>query len=76
MEHLVQTWAQEVERTRLRVNLFDPGIVATNMRAQAMPGEDQARLHRPEDVAPALAALCGPGETRHGETIRIPPRVV
>jgi len=74
MEHLVHTWAQEVERTRLRVNLFDPGIVATRMRAQAMPGEDQAKLNRPEDVAPALVALCGPGETRHGETIRIPPR--
>ena len=74
MEHMVLTWAQEIERTRLRVNLFDPGIVATNMRAQAMPGEDQAKLHRPEDVAPALAALCGPGETRNGEIIRVPPR--
>lgn len=74
MEHLVQTWAQEVERTRLRVNLFDPGIVATKMRAQAMPGEDAATLNQPEDVAPALAALCGPGETRHGQTVRVPPR--
>jgi NAD(P)-dependent dehydrogenase (short-subunit alcohol dehydrogenase family) len=29
MEHLVQTWAQEVANTPLRVNLADPGIVAT-----------------------------------------------
>lgn len=74
MEHLVLTWAQEVERSRLRVNLFDPGVVATRLRAQAMPGEDPAKLNQPADVAPALAALCGPGETRHGETIRVPPR--
>jgi len=74
MEHLVLTWAQEVERTRLRVNLFDPGIVATRMRAQAMPGEDPSTLNQPQDVAAALAALCGPGETRHGKTVRIPPK--
>ncbi len=69
MEHLVLTWAQEVERTRLRVNLFDPGIVATRMRAQAFPGEDPASLRQPADIAPALAGLCGPGETRHAETV-------
>ncbi len=74
MEHLVITWAQEITQTRLKVNLFDPGIVATRMRAQAMPGEDAATLHKPEDVAPALAALCGPGEQRNGEIIRVPPR--
>jgi NAD(P)-dependent dehydrogenase (short-subunit alcohol dehydrogenase family) len=45
MEHLVQTWAQEVEKTRLRVNLFDPGVVATKMRAAAMPGEDPTTDH-------------------------------
>ncbi|MXP63747.1 SDR family NAD(P)-dependent oxidoreductase [Roseomonas sp. M0104] len=69
MEYLVRCWAQEVEKTPLRVNLFDPGVVATKLRAKAMPGEDPKRLAQPADVAPALAALCLPGETRHGETI-------
>ena len=69
MEHLVLTWAQEVERTRLRVNLFDPGIVATRMRAQAFPGEDPPALRQPADITPALAGLCGPGETRHGAIV-------
>ena len=32
MEHLVLTWADEVRTTRLRVNLFDPGVVATRLR--------------------------------------------
>jgi NAD(P)-dependent dehydrogenase (short-subunit alcohol dehydrogenase family) len=70
MEHLVLTWAGELHQTRLRVNLFDPGTVATRMRGQAMPGEDPSTLPQPADVAPALAALCVPAETRHGELIR------
>jgi len=73
MEHLVQTWAQEVESTALRVNLADPGVVATNMRAMAMPGEDPATLPQPADIAPALAALCLPSETRHGARIEVTP---
>ena len=73
LEHLVLTWAEETRRTRLRVNLFDPGIVATKLRASAMPGEDPATLVRPDAVAPLLAALCEPAETRHGEVVRFAP---
>ena len=71
MEHLVMTWAQEVEATPLRVNLVDPDIVATKMRAAAMPGEDPATLPQPADVAPGIAALCLPSETRHGARVLI-----
>jgi NAD(P)-dependent dehydrogenase (short-subunit alcohol dehydrogenase family) len=71
MEHLVMTWAQEVEATPLRVNLVDPDIVATKMRAAAMPGEDPATIPQPADVAPGIAALCLPSETRHGARIRL-----
>lgn len=66
MEHLALTWAAECETMRLRVNLFDPGVVATRLRRAAMPGEDASALARAEDVAPALAALCLPAETRNG----------
>ncbi len=69
-EHLVLTWADEVKTSRLRVNLFDPGAVATRLRRQAFPGEDAAVLRRPKSVAPALAALCLPGEARHGEVVQ------
>jgi len=70
-EHLVMTWAQEVEATPLRVNLVDPGVVATKMRAAAMPGEDPSTLPQPADVAPSIAALCLPSETRHGARVLI-----
>ncbi|MDQ2763059.1 MAG: SDR family NAD(P)-dependent oxidoreductase [Pseudomonadota bacterium] len=66
MEHLVQTWAQEVAISKLRVNLFDPGAVATRMRSNAFPGESPATLRTPEAVAPALAALCLRSEQRNG----------
>ncbi len=72
MENLVLSWADETRLSRLRINLFDPGPVATRLRRQAMPGEDAAELRKPEDVAPALAALCLAGETRHGERIAMP----
>ena len=70
MEHLVLTWAQEVATTQVRVNLFDPGPVATRMRFNAFPGEDRATLPLPEAVAPALAALCLPICERNGSLIR------
>ena len=59
MEHLVLTWAAESMTTPLRVQLFDPGIVATRLRAQAMPGEDPSALPRPAEAAQRLVALCG-----------------
>lgn len=69
-EHLARSWAAEVANTPLRVNLYDPGPVATRLRMVAMPGEDQARLPQPADLAPEIAALCLPGETRNGAVIR------
>jgi NAD(P)-dependent dehydrogenase (short-subunit alcohol dehydrogenase family) len=69
MQHLVQTWAEETRSTRLRVNLFDPGPVATRLRTAAMPGEDKQTLPTPADVAPAIAALCLESEQRHGDII-------
>ena len=71
LEHLILSWAEETRTTRLRVNLFDPGVVATRLRAAAMPGENPDKLRKPADVAPALADLCAPSETRHGEVVRI-----
>ena len=69
--HLVMAWAEETRNSTLRVNLVDPGSVATDIRTTAFPGEDRSKLAKPHDVAPAIAALCLDGETRHGEMIRV-----
>ena len=70
MQHLVLAWAEELRTTRCRVNLFDPGVVATKLRRAAMPGEVQARLAQPADVAPGIAGLCELGEERNGVVVR------
>ncbi len=67
--NLVLTWAGEVAFTKLRVNLFDPGPMRTRLRAAAFPGEDPASVPLPDDAAVALAALCLPAETRHGQVV-------
>jgi hypothetical protein len=36
-----------------------------------MPAADFDAMAKPEDVAPAIAALCLPGETRRGELVRL-----
>ncbi len=70
MENLVLSWADEVENTPLRVNLFDPGRTATRMRAQAFPGEDPNTLPTPDHVAAALVAMCLPEVTAHASLVR------
>ena len=69
LEHLALSWADESAGSALRVNLFDPGPMATRLRRDAYPGELQDGLTRPETVAPALAALCLPAETRTGALV-------
>ena len=61
MENLVLSWADEMaSHERLRIALFDPGVVATRMRAQAMPGEDPRLLPQPDQVSEAIVSLCLP----------------
>jgi len=69
-QHLAQSWAEETRRTPCRINLFDPGVVGTRLRAEAMPGENRASLVQPAAVADQIAALCEPSETRHGVVVR------
>ena len=67
--NLALAWAEEVASTTLRVNLFDPVRAATALRAAAYPGEDAGELPQPDTLAPQIAALCLPTETRHGQVI-------
>jgi NAD(P)-dependent dehydrogenase (short-subunit alcohol dehydrogenase family) len=71
LEHLILSWAAEASDGHWRVNLCDPGIVATRLRAQAMPGEDPTTLRQPAEVGPAIAKLCLPQEQRQGQIITL-----
>ena len=70
-EALVYAWADENAATSLRVNLFDPGATRTQMRADAMPGEDPMILPPPEDVAEHMVPLLGADETRNNARIDV-----
>jgi NAD(P)-dependent dehydrogenase (short-subunit alcohol dehydrogenase family) len=57
LETMVRSYAGEVAKTALCVNLVDPGIVRTNLRAHGFPGEDRSALSAPEDVTEPFVTL-------------------
>jgi NAD(P)-dependent dehydrogenase (short-subunit alcohol dehydrogenase family) len=69
LEALAKTYANETADSAIKVNVVDPGATATSMRAEAYPGEDQAKLPTPETVAEAFVPLAMPDWTRSGEII-------
>jgi len=60
VEGLMQTLADELSQSAVRVNSLDPGPTRTRLRAQAYPAEDPSHLKAPEAVAPLLLWLLGP----------------
>jgi NAD(P)-dependent dehydrogenase (short-subunit alcohol dehydrogenase family) len=63
LEALVRCWADEIEQTKVRAILLDPGIMRTRMRAEAFPGEDPDTLVDPAEIGPMVVdlALSNPG---------------
>lgn len=57
VENLVRAWADELEQTKIRAVLLDPGPMRTRMRAEAMPGEDPATLPDPAEIGPMIVEL-------------------
>lgn len=57
LEALVRTYAAELKRTNLKVNIIDPGASATNMRAEAFPGEDPNTLATPDEITDLFVEL-------------------
>jgi len=70
LDCLVQTWAREVEKTKIRVNLISPGPTATDMRAKGMPGEDPETLPKPDDVAALFVELASVTCEISGQIVR------
>jgi len=60
VEGMMQTLAEELENSRVRVNSIDPGPVRTAMYARAYPGRDPSNLRGPDDIMPTYLYLLGP----------------
>ena len=71
VETLGIVWAEEVSQTPLKVNILNPGGVATSMYASAFPGADLKTMPKPEDIAPAFVALSSPDCPHHGEVLHV-----
>ena len=68
-ERVVKAYASEVVGSKLRVNLVDPGPMATKLRDMAFPGEPAGKQPDPAQKADAFVALADPDDERHGERI-------
>jgi NAD(P)-dependent dehydrogenase (short-subunit alcohol dehydrogenase family) len=72
LDTMARTWAAETAITPLKVNLFDPGVVATRMRKSAFPGEEPETLKTPDEVAPKILELCLPSFKESGTLYSFP----
>jgi len=71
LEMLVRVYAAETKGTSVLVNLVDPGSIHTDMRAEAVPGEDKSELPLPESVTDLFVDLCAPDSAKHGALVTI-----
>jgi len=69
LDMMVRVYAQETQKSKIRVNLVNPGPTRTGMRAAAMPGEDPETLKTPESIAHEFVRLAEAGCELHGEII-------
>ena len=69
LETLVLTYAAESANSTLRVNLIDPGVVRTKMRANAMPGEDPKTIPAPESITDCFIECALESCTKHGKIV-------
>ena len=73
LETLASTYAAENAKTKVRVNVIDPGVVRTAMRARAFPGEDPDGLPPPDAVTDTFVALAAADCDRQGERVAAQP---
>jgi NAD(P)-dependent dehydrogenase (short-subunit alcohol dehydrogenase family) len=55
LEEVALNYEQETQNSGYRMRVFDPGVMATQLRRNAFPGEDQSKLPKPEDIAKAIS---------------------
>jgi NAD(P)-dependent dehydrogenase (short-subunit alcohol dehydrogenase family) len=70
IEGLMQTLAEELENSRIRVNSIAPGPIRTALRAWAYPGEDPSTLADPESIMKSYLYLMGEdSKAVHGQAL-------
>jgi len=65
VEGFAKTLSEELEKTNIRVNTLDPGVMRTEMRREAYPAEDTTKNPLPESKSPAIVYLMLPVSTKY-----------
>jgi len=65
VEGLSKTLSEELEKTNIRVNTLDPGVMRTEMRRAAYPAEDTTKNLLPESKSPAIVYLMLPVSSKY-----------
>lgn len=72
LDHLSRIWAAELEGSGVRVLAVDPGEMATEMHAAALPDADPASLAAPADVAATILAMIDdPARAASGQRLAV-----
>ncbi|MEG3618901.1 SDR family NAD(P)-dependent oxidoreductase [Magnetovibrio sp. PR-2] len=69
VEMVAGIYAEECEKTNVRVNMINPGGTRTAMRAEAMPGEDPETVKSPEAINHLFLELASPACTANGTLV-------
>jgi NAD(P)-dependent dehydrogenase (short-subunit alcohol dehydrogenase family) len=72
VDTFARSWADETKDLKLRVNVVDPGVARTAMRAQAVPGEDPSKLPTPAEVARGIMPVFAGNLTETGQLWSVP----
>jgi NAD(P)-dependent dehydrogenase (short-subunit alcohol dehydrogenase family) len=70
LEMMVNIYAAENAKMKLRINLINPGEVRTDMHAQAMPGANPMHYTAPEDITDVFVKLASAGLKETGKIFR------
>jgi NAD(P)-dependent dehydrogenase (short-subunit alcohol dehydrogenase family) len=66
----VKSYAAEIEKTNMKVNLVDPGVVDTEMLREGFPGGYPGGAKKPEDVVKTYVDLALESCKKHGEVVK------
>lgn len=69
LEMTAGIYAEETKKTNIRVNLINPGGTRTDMRADAMPGENPETVKAPETINHLFLELASPAYDKTGQMI-------
>ena len=70
LEMMIGIYAQEIQQTKVRANMIDPGRTRTRMRAKAYPGEDPQSLKTPDEIMDKFVELATAAFTGNGDVVK------